>query len=91
MQMQPTGVTAGQDGDIYIMSYGGYGIDQGNSFADLKAAGMIKGYLKDGVITFDAQELCYALTGTGYMYYASEEETPLLTLPSAAKKRKLLS
>lgn len=84
MQMQPTGVTAGQDGDIYIMSYGGYGIDQGNSFADLKAAGMIKGYLKDGVITFDAQELCYALTGTGYMYYASEEETPLLTLPSAA-------
>lgn len=83
MQMQPTGVTAGQYGDIYIMSYGGYEIDMGNSFADLKALGMIKGHLKDGVISFDGQELCYALTGTGGMYYVSEEETPLLTLPSA--------
>ena len=83
MQMQPTGITAGQFGDIYIMSYGGYEIDMGNSFADLKALGMIKGHLKDGVISFDGQELCYALTGTGGMYYVSEEETPLLTLPSA--------
>lgn len=83
MQMQPTGITAGQLGDIYIMSYGGYEIDMGNSFADLKALGMIKGHLKDGVISFDGQELCYALTGTGGMYYVSEEETPFLTLPSA--------
>lgn len=87
MQMQPTGITAGQNGEVYILSNGGYEIDLGGSFDDLKAKGMLKGSLKDGIITFDADELLFALTGTGKIYYAAEGATPILKLPSATSSQ----
>ena len=87
MQMQPTGISAGQNGEVYILSNGGYEIDLGGSFDDLKAKGMLKGSLKDGIITFDADELLFALTGTGKIYYAAEGATPILKLPSATSSQ----
>lgn len=87
MQMQPTGISAGQNGEVYILSNGGYEIDLGGSFDDLKAKGMLKGSLKDGIITFDADELLFALTGTDKIYYAAEGATPILKLPSATSSQ----
>lgn len=87
IQMQPIGIAAGQYGDLYIMTNGGYLIDGGESFDALKAAGKINGTLQNGVISFGADELLFAAAGNSKIYYAADGETPILTLPSAVSSR----
>ena len=57
-------------GTITLFSLGGAYIDAGNPFDVVKGAGLIKGTLKDGVVTFEPKELFMGGTmmeaGTGY-------------------------
>ena len=78
IQAQPIGIDGGwQDqaqtkpwGTITLFSLGGAYIDAGNPFDAVKGAGLIKGTLKDGVVTFEPKELFMGGTmmeaGTGY-------------------------
>lgn len=59
IQMQSIGVYDQQYGDTYILSNGGGYIDAGNPFDIVKQAGLIKGTLKNGVISFEPNELLF--------------------------------
>lgn len=88
IQMQSIGVYDQQYGDTYILSNGGGYIDAGNPFDIVKQAGLIKGTLKNGVISFEPNELLFTDESSwaqGYIYYADEQNTTdMLVLPSAA-------
>ena len=87
IQMQSIGVYDQQYGDTYILSNGGGYIDAGNPFDIVKQAGLIKGTLKNGVISFEPNELLFTDESSwaqGYIYYADEQNTTdMLVLPSA--------
>lgn len=87
IQMQSIGLSDPQYGNTYIFTNGGAYIDAGSSFELVKEKGLIKGTLKDGVITFEAGELWFtddASWAQGYGAIADENNsTDLLTLPSA--------
>lgn len=87
IQMQSIGVYDQQYGDTYILSNGGGYIDAGNPFDIVKQAGLIKGTLKNGVISFEPNELLFTDESSwaqGYIYYADKQNTTdMLVLPSA--------
>lgn len=103
IQAQPIGIDGGwQDqaqtkpwGTITLFSLGGAYIDAGNPFDVVKGAGLIKGTLKDGVVTFEPKELFMGGTmmKAGEGYYLGVDDvtstqpvflpTTVLVLPDA--------
>ena len=87
IQMQSIGLSDPQYGNSYIFTNGGMYIDAGYPFELVKEKGLIKGTLKDGVISFEAGELMFTDDATyaqnGVYIPSKENATDLLTLPSA--------
>ncbi len=88
---QPIGINVNNDG-MYILTVGGMYVDAGKPFDLLKQNGMIKGKLENGIISFDAGELCYTFDSdladpNGYIYYAGVTPTTVLMLPSAVTQQ----
>lgn len=87
IQMQPIGVYDQQYGDTYIFSNGGGYIDAGYPFEAVKQAGLIKGTLVNGVISFEPSELLFtddASLAESSAYFADRvAATDILVLPSA--------
>lgn len=87
IQMQPLGFPDENDDDMIMFTNGGFFIDNGYDFENVKKAGHIKGKLVDGVITFEKKELMFSyesIIGQGRAGYADEEnDTEVLVLPEA--------
>lgn len=87
IQTQSTGIDYGNgNGDIFMFSYGGSYIDYGYSFETVKNAGLLRGKLENGVISFEADELWTApeaMLASGYAFIVNDEAVEILTLPSA--------
>ena len=103
IQAQPIGIDGGwQDqaqtqpwGTITLFTIGGMNIDAGYPFDVVKEAGLIKGTLKNGVVTFEPKELIMGGTmmeaGAGYYLGADDITstnpvflpTTVLVLPDA--------
>lgn len=88
---QPIGINVNNDG-MYILTVGGMYVDAGFPFDLLKQQGMIKGKLENGIISFNAKELCYTFDSdladpNGYIYYAGVTPTTVLMLPSAVNQQ----
>lgn len=86
IQAQPIGIDGGYAdaaqtqpmGTLTLFTGGGAYIDAGNPFDLMKDAGYIRGTLKNGVVTFEPQELCMGGTmlepGSGF-YLGIEDMT----------------
>lgn len=87
IQTQSTGIDYGNgNGDIFMFSYGGSYIDDGYSFETVKNAGLLRGKLENGVISFEDNELWTApeaMLASGYAFIVNDEAVDILTLPSA--------
>lgn len=77
----------GIEDDIELLSLGGYYIEQGKTFDEVKADNGINATLKNGIINFAAKEILYTTmsayeNGTTYTANSNKAED-MVTLPSA--------
>lgn len=78
VDLSPIGIALGSD-DMYGYSLAANYLADGNSLEDIKAAGYC-GWLENGVITFPAETLAWALLPAGKLYIANAEEGEFLAI-----------
>ena len=91
IEMQSIGINDPQYGYSYILTNGGGYIGAGNPFDVVKQAGLIKGTLTNGVISFEPAELLFTDDATyaqsGVYIPDKVNETEFLVLPSAVTEQ----